>query len=91
MVAGTTSDPSTVTTQKAAITEFINGGTGNGQLFTLTTGLDTVRSTGANDVINGLIGTRPGSSASESTLNAGDTLSLNGGTINVADVTAWAA
>ncbi|MGO9773503.1 MAG: beta strand repeat-containing protein [Roseiarcus sp.] len=50
-----------------------------GQTFTLTTGVDNINSTGANDIVVGTL------ALSGATLNAGDQIAMNGGTLKIVD------
>jgi hypothetical protein len=50
-----------------------------GQTFTLTTGVDNINSTGANDTVLGTL------APSGATLNAGDQIAMNGGTLKITD------
>jgi hypothetical protein len=55
-----------------------------GETFTLTPGIDNVTSTGAFDVVLGTI-TGPAASSTTSTLNPGDQIAMNGGTVKIVD------
>ena len=70
VIAGVTSSSATVTTAKA----LIDGGAVSGEIFTLSTGVDTVNAQGLRDVVNG-IGDAAG------TYTTGDTINGNAGTL----------
>ena len=82
VVADTTSDPTTVTTQEAAITAWIAAGGGApGQSINLTPGIDNIDITtvGTYDTMKEIIDQKAG--ATDTTFTVGDTITGNGHTV----------
>ena len=89
-VAGVTSDPATVTAAENAIAASVAAGNLNaivGTTYPLTTGIDNLTSSSPRDVVTGTIsnlGYGAGGPVVD-TLNSGDTIAMNGGTLQITD------